>query len=216
MKLFFSPISTYSQKVLVACFEKNVDFTPEHVNLFDPVERAAYRKLYPLGKVPLLQLDNGRLIPESSIIIEYLETHVDAGPTLIPFDVDLARRARFHDRQFDLYVTEPVGRLFGERMKPMAQRDQKRIDEAKETLDIMYTRLNEVLSTRTWCIGTTFTMADCAAGPSLWSGRLLHPWGPEHKHLDAYFNRLSERPSFARVRKDAEPMVKAFVEQFPA
>ena len=200
----------------MACYEKNVHFAPEVVNLFDPVEREAYRALYPLGKVPLLQLDNGRLIPESSIIIEYLETHVDAGPTLIPFDVDLARRVRFHDRQFDLYVQGPMGDLFKERMKPADQRDTPRMNDAKATLEVMYTRLNDVLEKRVWCVGNTFTMADCSAAPALWGARYFHPWGAQRRHLDAYFGRLSERPSFARVRTEAEPALQALLSQLPA
>jgi len=49
-----------------------------------------------------------------------------------------------------------------------------------------------------------FTMADCAAAPPLANLRVVHPYA-RHKHLTAYFQRLVERPSVARVLKDAEP-----------
>ena len=75
MKLYYYPLSTYCQKVLIALYEKSVDFTPERVSLMDDAERDAYRKIYPLGKIPLLVLDDGHWVPESSIIVEYLDTH---------------------------------------------------------------------------------------------------------------------------------------------
>ncbi|GMQ96224.1 MAG: hypothetical protein BMS9Abin14_750 [Gammaproteobacteria bacterium] len=57
MKLYYRPISTYAQKAQIAFYEKSVAFTPELVNLMDEAARAAYRKIYPLGKVPLPVLD---------------------------------------------------------------------------------------------------------------------------------------------------------------
>ncbi|MCE2520368.1 MAG: glutathione S-transferase family protein [Alphaproteobacteria bacterium] len=60
-------------------------------------ERERYHKLYPLGRIPLMVLDDGRLIPESSIIGEYLDANLDGGPRLIPPGPDEARQSRFHD-----------------------------------------------------------------------------------------------------------------------
>ena len=82
MKLHYFPLSTYSQKALIALYEKKVAFTPEIVDLQDPAARAAYRDIYPLGKVPLLTRDEGRMIPESTIIIELLETRRPGAPVL--------------------------------------------------------------------------------------------------------------------------------------
>lgn len=69
MELYYYPISTYCQKVLIACYEKSVEFTPQLVFLFDEAEREAYRKIYPMGKIPLLVLDDGHWVPESSNIV---------------------------------------------------------------------------------------------------------------------------------------------------
>jgi len=54
MKLYYNPISTYSQKVLIALYEKGLDFDSEIVNLMDADARAQYREVYPLGKIPCL------------------------------------------------------------------------------------------------------------------------------------------------------------------
>ena len=50
-----------------------------------------------------------------------------------------------------------------------------------------------------------FSLADCAAAPSLFYGNMVVPFGDAHKNLKAYFERLKVRPSFARVLKEAEP-----------
>ncbi len=86
MKLYYNPISTYSQKVLIALYEKALDFEPEIVNLMDSDARAQYREVYPMGKIPCLILDDGHMIPESSTIIEYIDPL--AAPTLILGDAD--------------------------------------------------------------------------------------------------------------------------------
>src|SRR5689334_20819066 len=97
MKLYYNPVSPYSQKALTAFYEKNVSFEPEIVNFRDPAAMEAYRKVNPLGKVPTLVLEDGWKIPESTIIIEYLEDHF-TGKQLIPAEKDAARQTRFHDR----------------------------------------------------------------------------------------------------------------------
>jgi glutathione S-transferase len=56
-----------------------------------------------------------------------------------------------------------------------------------------------------WAIGDDFSLADCAAAPSLFYGSMVVPFGDGDKNLAAYFERLKARPSFARVLKQAEP-----------
>jgi glutathione S-transferase len=206
MKLYYFPLSTYSQKALVALYEKGTKFTPEIVDLSSPEARAAYKKIYPIGKVPLLVRDDGWLIPESSIIVEYLDTQLDAGPRLIPEDRELARRARFHDRQFDLYVTEPALTIFFDGRKPEAERNPASVAAARERLDTMYGYLDKHYEKKTWAIGEAFTLADCAAGPSLAIARMVHPFD-KHANLVRYFGRLVERPSFARVLNETKPLM---------
>src|SRR5437763_5522783 len=113
MKLYYSPVSPYSLKALIALDEKGAKCDLEIVNLGDADARAAYEKVNPFGKVPFLR-DEARdwAVPESSIIIEYLDQHCAGGTRLLPSDPDLARQARFHDRMFDWYITEPALKLF--------------------------------------------------------------------------------------------------------
>ena len=77
--LHYHPLSAYCHKVLIAIDVLGVDVDRRLLNLGDPAERAAHLALWPTGKMPLL-VDKGRVIPESSIIIEHLQTttHVPA------------------------------------------------------------------------------------------------------------------------------------------
>ena len=112
MKLYYHPVSGYSRKVLLALYEKNIPFEGVVVNLFDPAEAEKYRNdINPMGKVPYLVRDDGWKIPESTIIVEYLEGAHSSGPKLISDDKDTARRQRFYDRCGDLYLMEPIATI---------------------------------------------------------------------------------------------------------
>ena len=124
MQLYYFPPSTYSQKALIALEEKNVSFEREIVNLFDDKVRSEYREFYPLGKIPLLKRDDGWIIPESSIIVEFLETKYPDAQQLIPSDPVLARQTRFMDRMNDLYLNDPVATLLFESWKPETEQDK--------------------------------------------------------------------------------------------
>jgi glutathione S-transferase len=215
MKLYYNPLSSYSQKVLVAFYEKELQFTPEIVDMMNPALRADYEKNVNIfGKVPTLVLDNGHRIPESSIIIEYLEGHHGkSGTRLIPEDVDAARQARFLDRYFDLYINDPMAKIFFDGMKPEGERDPKGVAAAKATMDKAYKVADEVLiAGRTWGIGDTFSLADCSAAPALAYARMVYPF-EQHKNLVAYANRLAERPSFSRVRTEAAPFMAKMMQR---
>jgi glutathione S-transferase len=204
MKLYYHPLSTYSQKTVMAFHEKEVAFTPEIADILSPEGREAYKQVYPLGKVPLLVLDDGWLIPESSIIVEYLDSHHSSGTRLIPEEKALARRARFHDRQFDLYVNDPMTTVFFDSRKPPEKREPERVAQAKGRLDVMYSYLDKHFAKNTWALGDAFSIADCAAAPPLGYLRQFYPF-EKHTNLKSYFGRLAERPSYAKVMAEAAP-----------
>lgn len=205
MKLYYNPISTYSQKVLLAFYEKGLEFEPNIVNLMDPEATEEYRKVYPLGKVPCLVLDDDHIIPESSIIIEYIDGMAE--PRLIDGDSDQTRKIRFKDRMFDLYLNETVVTLLFQSMKPEDQKDQERIDTAKFRIDTMYSFMEQEFSQQPYTNGEKFTMSDCAAAPALFYAELLTPFA-EYKNISAYWERLKERASVQKTHEDARPIVE--------
>jgi glutathione S-transferase len=207
-ELYYHPLSPYSQKVLVAIYEKALDFTPRIVNLKSAQERARYRALYPIGKLPLVVLNHGPVIPESSIIIEYLDGL--GGVRLIPEDTEDARRTRFMDRFFDNYLTDTANELFSEGIKPPEQQDTLRIESAQDSIRAVYDFIEHEVSYRPWAAGQSFSMADCAAAAGLFhAGRIL-PFH-DHPNLAAFAERLGERPSVARMREEATPYMQAYL-----
>ena len=208
MKLYFNPISSYSQKVLLAFYEKGIEFEPNIVSLMDPEAGAAYREVYPLGKIPCLVLDDGHIIPESSIIIEYLDQMAE--PRLIEGDAEQTRKIRFKDRMFDLYLNDTVVTLLFQSMKPEEQKDQERIEKAKFQIDTMYSFMEHEFGQQPYANGDKFTMADCAAAPGLFYAELLAPFA-EYKNISAYWERLKERASVQKMQEDARPIVEEFL-----
>src|ERR1043166_4731808 len=102
LTLHYHPLSSFCHKALIALYENDTPFTPKLVNLQDENERAVFRALWPIGKFPVLQdAARGETVPESSIIIEYLDQHYPGGTRFIPDDPDLAREARGRGRFFD-------------------------------------------------------------------------------------------------------------------
>jgi glutathione S-transferase len=204
MKLYYFPLSPFSQKAWIALEEKGATYELERVDLGSAEARAAYEKINRFGKVPFLR-DEARdwSVPESSIIIEYIDRHLPGGTQLIPSDPELARQARFHDRIFDLYVTEQALKIFFDGRRPADKRDPFGVEQAAKRLDKTYAMLDEYLARRRWIMGDTFSIGDVSAAPALAIARVMRPYDA-HANLVAYFGRLNERPSVQRVFKQVQ------------
>ena len=122
---------------------------------------------------------------------------------LIPGDPDLAIEARMMDRVFDNYVMTPQGKCVFDAMRPADSRDPLGVAEAKTMLETSYAWLDDRMAGREWAVGDDFTLADCAAAPSLFYADWTHPIPETHKNLQAYRARLLARPSFARCVDEA-------------
>ena len=192
-------------------YENDTPFTPAMVDLGNADERAEFMKLWPVGKFPVLRDEaKGRVIPESSIIIEYLDHHYPGSVRFIPADTDLARQTRLRDRFYDLYVHLPMQKVVGDRLRPAENRDPFGVDEARARMQSCYDMIDKEVATKSWAMGDVFTIADCAAAPALYYGSMTVPFGDTHRNVAAYLDRLKARPSFARVLKEAEPYFKMF------
>jgi glutathione S-transferase len=208
--LHYHPLSSYCQKVLIALDELCIEADKRLLNLGDAAERAAYLALWPTGKMPLL-VDQGRPVPETSIIIEHLQRHhAGGGRTLIPQDADDALQVRLWDRLFDLYVMTPMQVCTADLLRPEGQRDALGLARAREGLSSAYAWIDRHLEGRTWAAAGAFSLADCAAAPALFYAVTYEPLAPQHKNLVAYFDRLMERPSVARTIESARPFFKYY------
>ena len=216
LKLYLHPLSSFCQKALIAFYENDTPFEPHIVNLGEERSRADFLKIWPVGKFPVLRDEaRDRTIPESTIIIEYLEQHYPGRTKLIPADADLARQTRFHDRFYDLHLHDAMQKVVGDRLRPAGSKDPFGVEQAKARIATAYGMIDRDMAAKTtgaktWAMGGAFTMADCAAAPALFYANLVMPFGDTHKHVAAYFNRLMERPSFARAVKEAKPYFHMF------
>ena len=206
LTLHYHPLASFCWKALIALYENDIPFTPNPVNLGDAAERAALLKLWPIGKFPVLRDDaRGETVPESSIIIEYLDRHYPGRTRFIPENPDLALQARLRDRFYDLYVHLPMQKIMGDRLRPADKRDPHGVEEARAQLRISYRMIEQQMAAGTWALGEAFSMADCSALPPLFYGNMIEPFGDTHNNVADYFERLKARPSIARVMKEAEP-----------
>ncbi len=206
LKLYFHPLSSFCQKVLVALYENDTPFEPHIVNLFEEASSAAFKKIWPIGKFPVLR-DEGRdrTIPELSIIIEYLQQHYPGKTRFVPEDAELARQMRFHDRFFDLHVNVPMQKIVTDRLRPAGKNDPYGVEQARGSLRTAVGMIDKRMAAKKWAMGDDFTMADCAAAPALFFADKVMPFGGAYPNAAAYLTRLMQRPSFARAVKEAEP-----------
>jgi glutathione S-transferase len=206
LRLYFHPLSSFCQKVLIALYENGTPFEPQLVEFEKEASSAELKKIWPVGKIPVLRDEaRDRTVPESSTIIEYLAQHYPGGTQLVPADADLARQTRLRDRFFDLYVNVPMQKVVTDRLRPEGQRDAYGVEEAMALLRTACGMVDGDMHAKPWVMGDAFTMADCAAGPALYYANLVMPLADAHPRAAAYLARLAERPSFARAIEEAAP-----------
>jgi glutathione S-transferase len=211
LKLYMHPLASYCHKVLIALYENDTPFVAHNVDLGNASERAAFAALWPTAKMPLLHDEHrSRVIPETSIIIEYLDRHYPGKKPLLPSDADARLEARLWDRMFDLYVMTPMQQIVADRLRPEGERDSRNVAEALSGLSLAYDMIERHMSNKTWAIGDAFTIADCAAAPALFYAAIVAPFPQTHVQLAAYFERLMQRRSVVRTIDEARPYFQFF------
>lgn len=209
LTLYFHPLSSFCMKALIALYENDTPFEKRVVHLEKPEERAELEKLWPFAKFPVLK-DEDVVVAESSTVIEYLAEHHPGKSELVPKSAARAREARFLERVYDLYVNIPVGKYATDRFRPEGKHDPHGVAEALSLVETAYGFIDKDVAKKTWAIGDDFTIGDCAAAPALFFANQLIPLKNKHKNVEAYLDRLRERPSVARVIEEAAPYLELF------
>ena len=209
LALYGHPFSSYTQKALIALYENGTPFefrcigpdTPEHV--------AEWLRRWPMSRFPLL-LDGERSIVETSIIIEYLQVAYPGAVLLLPADPMAALDARFLDRFFDLYVMDAVQFAVNSALGSIPVEPAAGRAGASKRLERAYAWLEAHLVGKTWATGDAFTLADCAAAPSLFYADWTHRIAETFPLLRAYRARLLGPPSFARAVEEGREFLALF------
>ena len=209
LALYGHPFSSYTQKVLIALYENAVPFEFRRLGPETPEHAAEWIRRWPIRKFPLL-VDGARDVVEASIIIEYLQL-AHAGPMrLLPADPMASLDVRFLDRFFDLHVMDAMQVAVSSKLGHLPMKAEDGLALARERLERAYGWLEGHLVGRTWATGDDFTLADCAAAPSLFYADWTHRIGEGYPLLRAYRARLLARPSFARAVDEARTFRSLF------
>jgi glutathione S-transferase len=209
LALFAHPLSSYSQKVLIALYENGTPFEFRMLSSEHPQVSAEFERLWPLKRFPVL-VDGERTVLETSIIIEHLGLFHPGPVRLVPEAPRAALDVRMMDRFFDNYVMTPMQRIVFDSIRAEEDRDPLGVAEARALLDTAYRWLDERMAGREWAAEGTFSLADCAAAPSLFYADWVHPIPESFANVRSYRRRLLERPSFARAVDEARPYRKLF------
>jgi len=204
LELFGHPFSSYTWKALIPLYENGTPFTFRPLGLDHPDNGAAFAALSPVGKFPVL-VDGDRVVAESSTIVEYLDAACPGAVRLLPDDRIAAVEVRMLDRLFDNYVMTPVQTIVGDAMRPAEKCDAYGVGRARAMLDTAYAWCDRHMRAREWAAGGAFSLADCAAGPSLFYADWAYPIGERFPALAAYRARLLARPSIRRCIEEARP-----------
>jgi glutathione S-transferase len=204
LKLCGFRISNYHNKVRIALLEKGVPF--EEDPACAPSQKEEFLARTPIGKVPFLELDDGRRLSESEVIAEYLDEAFPQKP-LLPGDPFERAKVRELIRFMELHVELVARRLYGEVFFK-----GKVSDEVKEAVAKDLTKGIRAFKTLVkfdpYIAGNTLTLADCAAFVHLPLVSLAtrHTFGRDYleeiPQTKPYLKMLGERPAFRRVQED--------------
>ena len=202
LEIFAHPFSSYCQKVLIALWADGTDFEYRLLEADHPENFAELKKHSPFGQFPLL-IDHGKPVFESSMIIEYLQEHHPGPNRWIP-EGDDGLKVRFFDRFFDLYIMNTMQVGVANALRPEGTADVFGEQRAREKLNKAYDWLDAHLGNQ-WAVGDQFTLADCAAAPSLFYADWVEPIGDTRPRLSAYRARLLAHPVVARAVDEGRP-----------
>jgi len=208
LKLYYHPLSSFCWKAEIALYENDTKFEKIVVNLMDEASRKAFLAVWPIGQFPVVK-DEARdwLVPESTIIIEYLDQHYPGRTRFIPADPDASRQVRMRDRFFDLHVQVPMQHLMDDRFREARGegRDPILVGKMRARIATALGMIEEEIGDA-WAFGDAFTLADIAAMPALFYANIAT--GALGPRTAAYLGRLKARPSVARTLKEAAPFLK--------
>jgi glutathione S-transferase len=201
--------SSYTQKALIALYENHTPFEFRSIAPDEPDNVADWQRRWSMGKFPLL-VDGDHAVAEASIIIEYLHIKHPGPIRLLHDDPLAALDVRFLDRFFDLHVMDAMQVAVSSKLGQLPMKPEDGLALATERLERAYAWLDKHLAGRTWAAGETFTLADCAAAPSLFYADWTYRIPESYPVLRAYRARLLARPSFSRAVDDARPFRSYF------
>ena len=198
MKLYSSPTSPYVRKVRIALVEKKIEC--DLIDASPWVEDSPVPQFNPLGKVPVLVLDDGTALYDSRVIVEYLDT-VSPVSRLIPEP----NRQRIAVRRWEALadgICDAAVAMVREKLRPAKQQSPDALARNHDKVVRGVQALAIELGEEAWCNGEGYSLADIATGCALAYLDLRHPtidWRADYPNLLKLFDKLAKRASFAET-----------------
>ena len=195
MKLIAALASPYSRKVRIVLAEKKIEYEFIIENPGDPATRVP--EYNPLGKIPVLILDDNTTLFDSRVIVEYLD-HASPVGRLIPDDT----RARIQTRRWEALAdgcTDAANALVVEKRRAADKQSAEWIVRQQGKIDRALKVMSEELGNRTWCSGDHYSLADIAVGCALGYLDMRLPdtqWRRDYQNLEKLVEKLNKRLSF--------------------
>lgn len=196
MKLIGSHTSPYTRKARVVLAEKKIDYEFVLDSPWTPDTHVPDHN--PLGKIPVLILDDETVIFDSRVIVDYLD-NMTPNNKLFPG----TNRERIEAKRWEAVadgILDAAVAVILERKRAAKVQDKawitRQMDKVARSLDFMAAELGE----QAWCMGTHFGMADVAAGCALGYLDFRFPeydWRVQHPNLARFAEKSLQRPSFA-------------------
>jgi len=194
MKLIGSLTSPYVRKARIVLAEKKIDY--DFVLESPWVEGNEVAKYNPLGKIPVLVLDDDSTLFDSRVIVEYLD-NMTPNNKLLP----ASGRERIAVKRWEALadgICDAAAAAFLEAKRPKKLQDPSWIERQRGKVATGLEALSEEVGEAPWCFGNTLTLADIAVGAAL--GYLVFrfgdiDWQNTHPNLARLYEKLMQRPS---------------------
>lgn len=225
MKLYQVFASPFPTRVRLMLYAKGIPFEIVEPPGFgdSTLPKGDYLRLNPLGRVPTLVLDDGRALPESEVICEYLE-EVFPAPALLPADAWERAQVRLLTRISDIYLVMAMVPLFDTLATKRSSWDRALIDAAIEKVAEALAALEVYIGVNGYAVGRSLSVADGALAPMLilaeeWAPAVFGTAAPLHRFpkLSAYWRSVQGDPFVSRVvRETREAIVQRRAQRLEA
>ena len=158
MKLYISAASSYSRKIRIMLIEKSIEHEVVLVNLWEPND---LKQTNPLGKVPALKLDDGRVLINSPVIADYVDGRFPS-PRFVPADPSARTEVRHWEALADGTMDAVSASLYEMRFHDEARRSREWLERQRCKIDAGFETLERMLGDRAWCVGRAMSLADIA------------------------------------------------------
>jgi glutathione S-transferase len=206
MKLIIAKPSPYARKVRIVLQERNIPYDEIIDVPWHPETVASEHN--PLGKIPILLLDDGSIIYESSVIAEYLET-LEREPKLIPADPALRVAVKQIEALAD-GVCDAIVLTVLEQSRSPGMQSADWLARQRAKIEGGVADFDRRLGNRTWLVADEYSLADIAIACTLAYLDLRLPgfnWREPYPRLVKFSERLEKRPAFQASRPEAQEII---------